>query len=87
MRRLILGLLIVVTLAPGFSAALTTSACESCAGAPGCESKREACVAECRARLFSVDPRRPDCIASCVSTAVQCARSVESFCRAGNCCQ
>ena len=86
MRRSLLVVLLVLCPSPGLMRAQPVSACETCAGAAGCEAKRDACVAECRARLFSVDPRRADCIAACLDTATQCIRSVESFCRAGNRC-
>src|SRR5688572_2743118 len=40
----------------------------------GCEAKRQACIAECRAQHFAIDPKRTACIASCESEANRCMR-------------
>jgi len=69
------------------SAQSTDGACETCVAAAGCDTTHETCVAECRARLFNVDPRRADCIAACSTADVQCTRGAESACRAGNSCR
>ena len=60
--------------------------CEVCAGQSACGSKHKSCVAECRARLFSIDPRRASCISICVEAATVCAQSVENRCRLGKRC-
>jgi hypothetical protein len=39
-----------------------------------CEVKRRSCITECRARSFSIDPRRNACIANCTAEAAKCAR-------------
>jgi hypothetical protein len=53
----------------------------------GCDEKREQCVSECRARMFSIDPRRSVCLETCAEEVTTCARSVEAFCKVGNRCQ
>jgi hypothetical protein len=40
----------------------------------GCETKRQSCIAECRAQYFAVDPKRNACVASCVAEANRCMR-------------
>ena len=40
----------------------------------GCEQKRQACIAECRAQHFAVDPKRNACIAGCAAEADRCRR-------------
>jgi hypothetical protein len=53
----------------------------------GCDEKREQCVSECRARMFSIDPRRSVCLKICADEVTACAHSAEAFCKAGNRCQ
>ena len=48
--------------------------CATCTG-PACASKHESCVAECRARYFTVDPKRASCVAQCETTSASCAAS------------
>lgn len=86
-RAIVLALLLAACLAPDLARAQPASNCEPCIAANGCNATHESCVAECRARLFSIDPRRADCLKQCSSTAAICAQSVESFCRAGNRCR
>lgn len=40
----------------------------------GCELRRQSCIAECRARYFTIDPKRDACIANCVAEATKCIR-------------
>lgn len=86
-RLLVLGLLVVGCLAPGTGRAQSPGRCDACVDAANCGPARETCVAECRARLFSIDPRRAECTTGCGNTAIQCARSAEAACRAGNLCR
>jgi hypothetical protein len=37
-----------------------------------CEAKRQSCTAECHARYFTVDPKRSECIASCMAEENKC---------------
>jgi hypothetical protein len=63
------------------------SLCDKCAAASRCEPAREACATECRARYFSIDPKRTNCVAQCSDEATSCNEGVWSFCRAQNRCQ
>jgi hypothetical protein len=54
--------------------ALVATATTRTVAQTGCEQKRQACVAECRAQYFATDPKRDACIASCVSAANRCVR-------------
>ena len=85
--RLVILTVVLACLAPALPRAQPASDCDACIAAPGCTATHESCVAECRARLFSIDPRRSDCVASCSNTATVCVQSVEKFCRAGNRCR
>lgn len=40
----------------------------------GCETKRQSCIAECRAQYFAVDPKRNACVANCAAEANRCMR-------------
>ena len=61
--------------------AQSQQACTACVAATGCEARRDSCIAECRARLFSIDPKRNACVAGCSTSATQCARTAEATCR------
>jgi hypothetical protein len=39
-----------------------------------CEARRQSCTAECYARFFSIDPKRNECIAGCMSEETKCKR-------------
>jgi hypothetical protein len=80
----IVGLLAVIT--PVYHAAAQTAECKACVTASGCESHHSECVAECRARLFSIDPRRANCISTCTDAAAGCTRSITETCRAQHHC-
>jgi len=62
------------------------SGCAACVSAAACDGKHDSCVAECRARLFSIDPKRATCIAECESKATQCLQAANSDCRAASSC-
>ena len=61
--------------------------CRSCARQSDCGLKRDACISECRARIFSIDPRRTGCINTCDDAATACMHSVENYCQSGRRCQ
>ena len=44
-----------------------------------CEAKRLTCTAECRARYFTIDARRDECIAKCISEENKCKREQASY--------
>jgi hypothetical protein len=71
----------------GFAAAQPASGCAACVSAAGCDTKRDNCVAECRARLFTIDPRRADCMTECSNLAAQCSRTADGACRTRNLCR
>ena len=83
--------IVVIALAgcmvPFIATAQPADDCAACVGASGCDTKRDACIAECRARIFSIDPKRTDCIADCSSKAQQCMQTASSSCRARNLCR
>ena len=54
--------------------------CVDCARQSQCAAKHGTCVAECRARIFGIDPRRTSCISVCDSAVTECTRSVENVC-------
>ena len=37
-----------------------------------CEAKRQSCTAECYARYFTIDPKRNECVARCMSEENKC---------------
>lgn len=41
---------------------------------PNCDARRQACVSECRAQHFAVDPKRAACTQSCETEAARCVR-------------
>jgi hypothetical protein len=87
-----LGILLVVLVAsvsPVAVAQVTRPepGCTQCVTAYGCESKRETCIAECRARLFAIDPKRSECLVGCDRKVIQCAQSADSSCRTKNACR
>jgi hypothetical protein len=84
-RAALLALLLTASIAPCRVTAQPLSTCAACVA--GCEADREGCVAECRARLFSIDPRRSECIVSCSKLEIQCIRNAQSACRLGDFCR
>ena len=82
----LLTLTLVGCMLPCLVTAQPIRGCAACVDAAGCNTTHEACVAECRARLFSIDPRRSDCITGCSNNAIQCSRIADSACRARNLC-
>src|SRR5689334_11241215 len=61
-------------------------ACDTCVREQGCTSRQDNCTAECRARYFSIDPRREQCTAACGTAAVACGQTANQTCRAKNAC-
>lgn len=86
MKTLLLTVTLLVGVVP-VAAAQTQSTCAACIGATGCADRRDACVAECRARLFSIDPKRATCVATCTAEANRCSQTADSSCRARNLCR
>jgi hypothetical protein len=79
---LILGTCIPLSLASAQPAAR----CETCVVSYGCENTRASCIAECRARLFSVDPKRSECIEACARKAAECTRTADTSCKTQKAC-
>jgi hypothetical protein len=46
--------------------------------AADCQGGEKACVAECRAGTFAIDPRRAQCVASCSTRAGLCGKISET---------
>jgi hypothetical protein len=87
MARLPLAFLLVAAwFGAGGAAAQPQGRCLACINAAACEGRHDSCVAECRARLFSIDPKRAACIADCGSKAAECVQAANSACRAGSSC-
>jgi len=61
--------------------------CTACVSAAACDGKEDSCVAECRARLFSIDPKRAACITDCSSKSSQCVQAANTACRTRNLCR
>jgi hypothetical protein len=79
-RILLVVLALTCFAVPPVGNAQSNGKCEGCISAAGCDAQREACVADCRARLFNIDPKRPACIAGCSNAAAQCERDAEKAC-------
>lgn len=62
------------------------AACSSCLRSGSCDTKKETCSSECRARLFNLDPRRNECVAKCFNIAAQCAQAALATCSTANAC-
>ena len=87
MARLPLAILaLVIWFRAGAVMAQPQSGCAACVNAAACNGKHDSCVAECRARLFSIDPKRATCIADCESKATRCVQAANSDCRAASSC-
>lgn len=76
MKTVILGL----TLTSGFSPAATPSALNP-------DERQEMCAAECRARFFSIDPKRNRCLAACETEASARDKAASEGCRARGACR
>jgi hypothetical protein len=86
-KALVFALLLVAGTGLGATRAQQLNNCSTCTEASGCDEANTSCVAECRARLFTIDPRRSNCISTCSGIASACTKSVQSFCQAGNRCR
>ena len=86
MRIYALLLYICACGAPSFAFGQATTTCMTCLRAEACDSKRTVCTAECRARMFTVDPRRAECLTKCSNTTAQCAQAALNFCQQLNAC-
>jgi hypothetical protein len=86
-RIRVLIVVLVGCMVPGLATAQPASGCAACVSAAGCDTKRDNCVAECRARLFTIDPRRADCITKCSNEAALCSRTADGACRTRNLCR
>ncbi len=64
-------LVLLLYYAPGFSAPLAVLAAQPAVSA-WCQDDQARCIAECRARLFAVDPARAECVAACADRPIRC---------------
>jgi hypothetical protein len=87
MRTVALVLALVGWLSPAVAMAQAQAGCAACVSAASCDGKEDSCVAECRARLFSIDPKRPACIADCSNKSSQCVQAANTACRSRNLCR
>lgn len=87
MKAAALILTLAGCLAPCLASAQSANDCAACVSAAACDTRQDSCVAECRARLFDIDPRRNDCLAACATKASQCSQSARTACRAQNQCR
>jgi len=71
---------------PSLASAQTADRCNTCIVSYGCDNTRASCVAECRARLFSVDPKRSECIEACARKASECTRTADTSCKTQKAC-
>jgi len=85
-RAALLLAALAACLAPHPVTAQSAPGCTACIAGADCDGKRDSCAAECRARLFSIDPRRAACITDCSARATQCARAADIACRARGLC-
>lgn len=68
-------------------AAQTGGDCVSCAGTAECETKHASCDTECRARFFSIDPKRAECFGQCKRSLVRCTKTASTDCGSRNVCR
>jgi len=86
-KALAVGCLGVLTLCwPLWARAQPASECNSCVAASDCTGKHDNCVAECFARLFTVDPRRAACRDACNAHENECRREAVNTCRSQHAC-
>jgi hypothetical protein len=79
--------LISATFLPSSADAQPGRGCAGCIANHACDRKRDSCVAECRARLFAIDPKRAECISQCSKTATLCGQTASRSCRADRVCE
>jgi hypothetical protein len=82
----LVGLALGCCLLPLTARAQASRDCSLCVVASDCSGKRDACIGECRARLFTIDPKRAVCIDACNTQAAQCTRTADSSCRSQSRC-
>jgi hypothetical protein len=80
-------LTLVGCMSPHLLDAQTTGDCMACADAAACDTKHALCIAECRARYFSIDPKRSECLTECAKTSVKCTPIRGADCRSRNSCR
>jgi len=85
------GVIFILTLvgcmSPYLVDAQTTGDCAACADAAACDTKHASCIAECKARYFSIDPKRSECLTNCAKASVKCTRIAGADCRLRNSCR
>jgi hypothetical protein len=59
------------------SQALAQRAAAPTPGLEQCAGHLESCRAECRARIFAVDPRREVCLKECADTELTCTQTAD----------
>jgi hypothetical protein len=79
-------LILSIIIPSSLGSAQPAAKCETCVVSYGCENTRASCIAECRARLFSVDPKRSECIDACARKAVECTRTADTSCKTQKAC-
>lgn len=71
-------LLTALFLAPALAQDGTAPAqCEGCLGPEQCAQQLATCRSECRARIFTVDPRREVCLKACSEVEPRCAQTAD----------
>lgn len=81
MKIAIFVLLLAAGVLPSQSIAQTASSCAACVGAAACETRHGSCASECRARYFSIDPKRAACVADCTTGSAKCMQITTNECR------
>lgn len=84
--ELVLLLTVGLALPASLGSAQPAVRCDTCVVSNGCESTRTSCIAECRARLFSVDPNRSECLDACARKAIACTRTADTSCKSQKAC-
>jgi hypothetical protein len=72
---------------PHLVAAQTAGRCAACVGAAECDRKHVSCVEECRARYFSIDPKRSECLTECTNISAKCTTIAGTDCRSRTICR
>jgi hypothetical protein len=65
-------LLCCLPLSPMFAAGVSAAKCDGCSEQEPCGSELATCRSECRARIFSIDPRRETCLKACAEDQLKC---------------
>jgi hypothetical protein len=86
-KAVVFILTLVGMMAPCLSAAQTASSCSACVIAAGCDNMQVSCVTECRARYFSIDPKRTACITQCTNNSDRCTKLTINECRTQTMCR